>query len=56
MANSSTRIAYLSGPVDMCDRLTAATRQEHLLHSGAAAVGALILVFIHLLSQLIGDL
>jgi len=31
----------------MRDRLTAVTREEYLLHSGAAAIDALILVFIH---------
>ena len=51
MTNSSTRIAHLSGPVDMRDRLTAVTQEEYLLHSGAAAVGASILVFVYLLSQ-----
>lgn len=56
MGHGQLILPHVSGPVDMRDRLTAVTRKEYLWHNGAAAVGALILLFIHRLSQLIGGL
>lgn len=56
MGHGQLILPHVSGPVDMRDRLTAVIREEYLWHNGAAAVGALILLFIHRLSQLIGGL